>query len=628
MHTEWARQVRHGMIFLFAMVLIGAVATAPSLAQEKTTESTPAKASNAIANTEEPAVGGAAGSTEDKAIAPSDPKAEAEKRATRERLQKVQVIIDAKTDERKAVGDQLESAGPEETVDLQAEVDQLTQEIDKLRDTFERLATGGADSTLFINSGEVVESDWKQDIALIAKPVLDSLKELTEKPRRISELNEAIAQHRRERSTAGDALEALRNSAAAIEPENETLARSIKTLNGNWQKRFNNAQNEIDVARLQISSLQGDASLFDSLTGTLMDFIKGRGLTLLIATGAAGFVYLLIRFMMSGYRRKLLDKTEPSSRTHYRMAEYSVRAFTFLVCLVVVFIVFYERGDVLLLGLLILLMVGLALSVRHLLPRYVAEARLLLNVGGLREAERVVYHGLPWRVEAVNMFTILRNPELTGILRIPLSELHVATSRPIVGKETWFPTSRGDMVMIEGSMFAEVLSQSPDTVELKTGGGQRRAVPSAEFYAMSMVNLSRGEVFGAWTVFGLDYDQQADALDEVPRKLRNTLRDDLDNSDVAEFVKDILVELKAAGSSSLDYLLFVTFDTRAAKSYLRIERILQRACVRTCNEEGWNIPFPHLSVVQKGVAAGSVETERETEGGCGMACDASAHVPY
>ena len=536
-----------------------------------------------------------------------------EKKAASDRLRTVQGLIDTRTAEREALRQRIKGASAEEQEELNADAEQLGAEIDKLRSTLELLATGGVDSTLFTDVVEQEDADWRQDIALIAKPVLDSLKELTEKPRRISELNEAISLHRRERAVAVEALEGLRNATSDSEPENQSLARALKSLHVTWQKRFNNAQNAIDVARLQIGSLQGDKSLWDSLTGSLFDFIKGRGLTLLIAAAVAGTVWAVIRFLMSGYRRTLLDRTEPDSRTRYRLAEYSVRAFTFLLCLVAVFIVFYERGDVLLLGLLILLIVGLALSVRQLLPRYIAEARLLLNVGGMREAERIMHLGVPWRVESVNMFTILRNPELTGILRIPLSELHEVCSRPIVGTEPWFPTSRGDMVMIEGAMFAEVLFQSPDTVELKVGGGQRRAVPTAEFYAMSMVNLSRGDVFGVWTVFGLDYDQQADALSEVPRKLRETLNADLQHSDVGEFVKDMLVELKAAGSSSLDYLLFVTFDSRAAKSYLRIERILQRACVKACNEHGWSIPFPHLSVVQKTASRPAVDEQPDAD---------------
>ena len=91
-----------------------------------------------------------------------------------------------------------------------------------------------------------------------------------------------------------------------------------------------------------------------------------------------------------------------------------MHAGTGLLMLVAVFVVFYQRGDVLLLGLMILLFVGLALGARQVLPQYVNEAKLLLNIGPMREGERLVWHGLPWRVESINMYTVLRNPELHG----------------------------------------------------------------------------------------------------------------------------------------------------------------------------------------------------------------------
>ena len=38
---------------------------------------------------------------------------------------------------------------------------------------------------------------------------------------------------------------------------------------------------------------------------------------------------------------------------------------------------------------------------------------------------------------------------------------------------------------------------------------------------------------------------------------------------------------------------------RAAKSYWRVQRLVQAACVQACTGRGWTIPFPHLSVVRR-----------------------------
>ena len=331
----------------------------------------------------------------------------------------------------------------------------------------------------------------------------------------------------------------------------------------------------------------------------MVGFVQGRGLTIVLAVLAALGVWAGIRFLMKGYRAKLLDKSEPESRTRYRLAEYSVHALTFLLILVAVFVVFYERGDVLLLGLLILLIVGLALGIRNLLPRYVMEARLLLNIGPMREAERVIHRGLPWRVESINMFTVLRNPELHGVLRIPLAEFHGVSSRP-AGRDHWFPTSRGDVVLFDGDNTPfEVIDQNPDTVELRERGGQIRTIPSETFYNTTMTNLTRSGTFGVSGEFRVDYRHQPAAIEEVPRVLREAVRGALAHSDIAGFVRDVLVEPKAAGDSSLDYWVFVTMDSRAAKSFMRIERMIQGACIEACTREGWTIPFPQLSLARR-----------------------------
>lgn len=524
-----------------------------------------------------------------------DDKAEA--RAMLERLRYIQNVISNKLAERSTLGERIEAANEQDKDDLRRQAEDLSGEIDELRRTLETLATGGVDSSLFVAAAPNEESDWREDVALIAQPVIDSLKELTEKPRRIAALNDVVAERQKEFETAELALDGLAPE-MALEPDGD-LGKTLTTLVRTWKKRRDDAADAIEIARFQISDLQGDKSLPQTIWETVVDFVRGRGLTLVIAVLAALSVWRGIRFLMRGYRRRLLDKSAPESRTRYRLAEYSVHALTFLLILVAVFVVFYERGDVLLLGLLILLIVGLALGIRQLLPQYVREARLLLNIGPMREAERVIYRDLPWRVESINMFTVLRNPELHGVLRIPLAEFHGFTSRP-AGKDRWFPTSRGDVVLFkESNTPFEVIDQNPDTVELKELGGQIRSIPTTTFYNLTLTNLTRSGTFGVTGGFRIDYKLQDEATHGVPRILRDAVREALAHSDLAEFVRDVLVETRQAGDSALTYWIFVTMDSRAAKSFMRIERLIQGACIEACTEQGWSIPFPHLSIVQK-----------------------------
>ncbi len=521
-------------------------------------------------------------------------------RATLERLRYIESVVAQRVAERAELAQRLEGATEREAEELRDRAADLAAEIKELRGTFESIATGGIDSSLFAQDERPAdEGDWRSDLALVAQPVIDSMKEITEKPRRISEQNDIVAARQKELEVARAALDGLAPELAFA--SDEALVRTLEMLERRWRKRAEEAEAAIEIARFEIANLRGDKPVWRTVLDATWAFATGRGLTLVLAVAAAAGVFFGSRFALSGYRRTLLDRSEPESRTRYRLAEYGMHAGTGLLMLVGVFIVFYQRGDVLLLGLMILLFVGLALGARQVLPRYVEEAKLLLNIGPMREGERVVYQDLPWRVESVNMYSVLRNPELDGVLRVPLARLHGFVSRPVGGDEPWFPTSRGDVVLLGDDAHGqwEVVEQNPDTVSLRERGGETVTLPSARFYRRQMTNLVRGGGFGVTVRFGIDYAEQARAATEVPELLRDAVHEALARSDVADRVRDVRAELEGAGDSSLDYWLFATFDAGAATSYRRIERLMQQACVQTCTAEGWSIPFPHLSVVSK-----------------------------
>ncbi|MBX2880038.1 MAG: mechanosensitive ion channel [Granulosicoccus sp.] len=512
------------------------------------------------------------------------------------RLQYIQDVLTQKLAERRRLGERIEAANEQDKADLRKMADDVTVTIRQLRTTLESLAIGNVDTSLFVEQAAEESSDWQKDIMLIAQPVIDSLKELTEKPRKLKELNDIIKIRQQELEAANLALHNLK-PALNNGPDGE-LEASLNRLINIWERRRDDARSAMEIARFQIADIRGDKSLTQSLADAFLSFLSGRGLTIALAVAAASVVWFSVRFLLRGYRATLARGETPESRTRYRLAAYSVHALTGVLILIAIFVVFYQRGDVLLLGLLILLIVGLALGVRQLLPHYVREARLLLNIGPMREAERIIYRGIPWRVEAINMNTILRNPELHGILRIPLAEFHNIHSRPC-GSDKWFPTSNGDIILFPDDQLLEVINQNPDTVELRERGGQIQSIPTSEFYSREMINLSRGEAFSVIGTFGIDYLHQSISANLVPKALRGAIKDALADTDLKPFIKDVLVELEQAGESSIDYWLFVSVRSTAAKSYLRIQRLMQSACIKVCTDMQWSIPYPHLSLVQK-----------------------------
>jgi hypothetical protein len=278
----------------------------------------------------------------------------------------------------------------------------------------------------------------------------------------------------------------------------------------------------------------------------------------------------------------------------YRIGLFAFRLATGLLMLIVVMLVLYVAGDWFLLGLALLVLIGAAIGLRNTLPRYIDEARLFLNMGPVREGERVIYGGLPWRIRSLNIYSTLFNPDLQGgVLRLPSSEMAKLTSRPDHKTEPWFPTRTGDVVLLEGDVMAKVLLQTPDVVRLRIKGAVRD-VPTASFVDMAKHNLSQ-DGFAAVVTFGIDYAHREICVDQVAPKLREAVETRL-GGDYGDQLVSVTTAFKAAATNSLDYLIVAIMQPSTAEDYFAIQRAIQQTCVTVWNTQGWGIPFPQLVV--------------------------------
>ncbi|MEZ5479300.1 MAG: hypothetical protein R3E95_17990 [Thiolinea sp.] len=132
----------------------------------------------------------------------------------------------------------------------------------------------------------------------------------------------------------------------------------------------------------------------------------------------------------------------------------------------------------------------------------------------------MLYNGVPYRVQSLNVFTILSNPYLKGIQRLPLEQIAGLYSRPVLTDEPWFPSKSGDVLLLADNSLVTVEQQSVEQVTVKTLGGSLIHYPTAQFYAQSLANLSRSGSFVVSTVFGLDYRYQNNILDDYPAPIR------------------------------------------------------------------------------------------------------------
>jgi hypothetical protein len=507
-------------------------------------------------------------------------------------------VLDRKKEAQEKLQKSVVAAGGAPSIDVQRELDDIKSDIQSLRATFQLLTIGDVDDALF-KSPEDTPFDWKVELMLVLEPVLDSLQAITEKPRQMTSLRAMITLNKRRLLAAEKVIDHLALLPAASYEEGTLIL--IRELQNKWLDQKVTIEQRLLAADAQLQRLDRvDESGNSGLIPSLKDFILGRGLTLVLATIAAVATWLATRFVWWLFSKYAVTKEQRRGSLWYRLLSYSFYLVTIVFCIGAVLSVLYVREDLLLLALALLGFAVTAIGIRKYIPSYVREARLLLDLGAVRESERVMYNDLPWQVMSVNLQTILWNPALKGIVRLPLEIIDTLTSRP-VSDENWFPTRKGDYVLLPDTTFALILSQTPDLVELRVRGGMIQWVRTSDWYAMSITNLSIGKTFGVAVTFGFDYSLQAISLTEIPKSLHEAVTKSLNGAGYEEYIDNVLVELKSASASSIDYLVFVSIDSKKASDYFALERLIQQTCVSVANDKGWNIPFPQMMIHHQAV---------------------------
>ena len=508
----------------------------------------------------------------------------------RERLEELQKVINEKTQKLNKLKKDFTKQGDQPELDKAIQYTQ--RELEIAQNSFEEIVIGEVSLNVFKEDNGLLT--WQEELALVIKPLLENLRGLTEKPRQKENLKAIIREQNDLVVSAQVAIDAI--NVADQDKHSAAVNQGLKKIKSKWQELENDAQRKKELAEIELAKLNGrDESLFAKLIVALKEFAQERGLTIAIAI----VVIVLITWFFKTftklleYRRK--KNIRKNSRTVYRVLIYAQRLVMIVTILIGVLMVFFLRGDVLLMALMLIVIFTAAMGLKSFLPQFIEESRLLLNVGRVREQELVNYGGIPWRVASINLFSLLINPEIRGVLRLPLSDLKQLKSRQIK-EEKWFPSSIGDWVLDENNQLYEVINQTPDAVELQSSQGTNKLVPSADYYSAGLVNLTKSPRIRITGVFGVDYSLQSISLSEVPEKLQKGLDAYLKALDLGTDDISCRVEFQTANSSSLDYIIIVLVNSIAACHYYLIERAIQQACVKVCNDQNWTIPFPQLTL--------------------------------
>ena len=470
----------------------------------------------------------------------------------------------------------------------------LRLKLDELHLQFEASVTGGVRISDYDKKDKDIPFDWQSEVLEIFKPMISELKSLTERPRAIEALKSQIAIINQQLPVAQKAVEQI-TAAKKVNTDQISLDQLIR-LEKDWKGRRDELSNRLQLLTFKLDEkLNPPEEETVSISEKLVEFATGRGLTIVLTMVVFVSFFLMFTFLGGVVEQQITREKESEPQFIRRSFRIVLQILAILFSLFAAMFVLYVRGDWLILGFIFLILVGVAWGLRQSAPKYIREVKLVLNLGPVREGERVVYNGLPWRVKSLNMFSTLVNPELTGgSIRLPVDDIVGLRSRAFSEAEGWFPSKPGDFVILDDGVFGPVEKQTPEIVQMKILGGSTKTYATPAFLGLNPRNISHG--FGVFVTFGLDYNLQSTITGDVPKQLEAELRSAINESGFATHLKSMAVEFKAASASSLDLVIVTIFNGEAAGDYFSIERFLQKNSVDICTRMEWNIPFNNMTV--------------------------------
>ncbi|WP_133792885.1 hypothetical protein [Prosthecobacter fusiformis] len=482
--------------------------------------------------------------------------------------------------------------------DVQAEIERLEKRRLEVERDFNALVTG-RQSLVDLTSDPVAQTPMKlqDEIGQLLIPVFSDLRDVTRRPQELQSLRQELAlllSQKTQAERALDDVEVLLGELKAEPEKDASLTKELLATRERWQVRRDDVLNRIAVIENELKEVEKDAGSFWSELGRqVTNFIFVRGANIALALLA----FLVVLFGLRGayyYVLKLVPvkKYEKLSFSS-RLLDVVHKGVSVVLAVAAALLVLYARGDWLLGGLALFAVGAMVMTAKSGISRHMEDLQMMLNLGQVREGERIYIDGVPWRVGAIHMFTQLTNIVIGGSgLRLPLDILSTFTSRPSGLDEPWFPCSKRSYVIIDGSLFAQVTDITPDRVELVHGGGLKRWMPIGEFMKADVSCLSGG--FARSMTLGLDYKHQAQALKEIPELLKADVRKALLETMREEELVNVIVEFEQAADSSLNFIIVGVFTGSQAANYPNLTRVLQRAALDSATRHGWNIPFPQM----------------------------------
>lgn len=462
-----------------------------------------------------------------------------------------------------------------------------------------------------VNIDEVVKKVEEKKLSLaeeiqeILKPLFESIKRISSKPREVERLKSNIEDLNAKLLVAKQAKKSLKEFAKT------KSAKKFSKILPNTRKKIDNIVNELEAKAENSQAklykiISDEKSMFEQLQELITRFFITEGKNILIAMIIFLLTIIPLRYwrtrILNFCRRALMKYTNTTidgvhSEWLMRPISISYNFLTFILATSFMIFGLYVMNDWVLVTIILLIIFATGWSLKNQIPSIMDLFRLLLNFGPVREKERLIWKGIPWKVKKLGFYSILENPELDGAtIRLHYKELIECNSRPVNRDEPWFPTHKSDWVELSDDTYGQVMLQTPEVVIVRLIGGAFKHVPTADFMLLNPINLSQD--FLVTAEFGVDYSHQELVTSEIPAIFRQHLESSFEeelNPQNKKF-RSLLVEFDNAGASSLNIRVNINVNGHYASEKLNLQRRLQKELVYICNLNKYVIPFNQMTV--------------------------------
>ena len=478
----------------------------------------------------------------------------------------------------------------------------LETEVKKLEERYNKLKLNLISVITNIKMDEIQKDelnkkrDYLQEAQELLGPAFDTIQRISERPRKIESLRKELQVYQEKLAITQLAIKNI--EVVKSSTEFAYLMPDIEEFLGDATYNVNDLSQEftlkIDRINRELSELtKDDQTLLGAATELSKEFFSNKGKHLGIAFLLFVFTMWLLTVLKNIVILKMLKKG--TVVWIYKPIHALYGLITFIFALSVSITSLYIMGDWVLVTIIVLMISAVLWGSKSYIHKYLAEGRLILNLGTIKEGELVIFRGIPWKVKNINFVTIFENEYLdSSIIRIEIAQIFHMHSRKILPNEQWFPTRTSDWVILSDGTYGQIKSQTVEQITIEIEEGERKYFTTQDYLNLRPSNLSHG--FSLNILWNLDYNIQDQLLDSIIPRLREKLKNELESLKIQ--AKKFSLDFHSAGTHSLNLLINVKFHGNQAYQKHKLERQLNEMMLRISTQENLNIPFEQIAIHQ------------------------------